>query len=220
MNNNLKLDPNKMMVRIAQQQIRIVRKSSLSENNEKSNDGKSHLQSLMEVTDLTDNVKQQNMSINKDDETVLLELNKAFWANELKLIHKRVDPDLDSIGNDSIDEVPQLNNIILNDIASTTSSITTTTNDKYQPIIPDQFITHPEDTTSLISTVSSLDSITSSIHSITRDKMESLFEVGMTQQEPRERAGQYTFQQLRKVMIEKKNIWFLIPRREWRERRI
>jgi hypothetical protein len=54
-----------------------------------------------------------------------------------------------------------------------------------------------------ISTVSSLASITSSIHSITKDKLESIFEVGMTQQE----RDQYTYQQICKVMIEKNKIY-------------
>jgi hypothetical protein len=207
MNDNLKLDPNKMMVRIAQKQIRIIKKPSASEKKETPKDGKSKLQSLMNPKKGTDNGIQQKGSLDNDDETISSELNKAFRANELKLIRKNADPDLDSIGNDSTDEAPQLNNIILNDISSTTSSITTTTNDTDQPSVPYQFSTPQDDTASSISTVSSLDSITSSIHSITKDKLESLFEDGMTQQERRERADQYTFQQIRKVMIEKNKLY-------------
>jgi hypothetical protein len=206
MNDNLKLDPNKMMVRIAQKQIRIKDNSKSSMNKEKLQDGKSKLQSLTTSKETEDKI-QDNTNNDKDNDTVSSELNKAFRANELRLIHKTMDPDLDSIDNISHKDSLQPNHITIDDLASTASSITINTTDRCQPSIPNQLLASPGDTASSISTVSSLDSITSSIHSITRDKLESLFEEGMTQQESRERADQYTMQQLRKVMIEKNKLY-------------
>jgi hypothetical protein len=182
--------------------------------NKEKQDGKSKLQSLANTKDTEDTIQ---IATNKDvdEDTVSSELNKAFRANEMKLIHKTMDPDLDSIDNTSKKDEPQPNHITINDIASTASSITINTTDRCQPSIPNQLLASPVDTASSISTVSSLESITSSIHSITRDKLESLFEEGMTQQERRERADQYTMQQLRKVMIEKNKLYdSLFPENE------
>jgi hypothetical protein len=161
----------------------------------------------------TINNKPAEKSINQptvqedEDNTVTSDMNKVFRLKELQLIKKNLDPDLDSLDNrmDSPGQ-PQPNNIILNDMASTASSIMTNTTDIQQCTVPKQLNNSPENTIGSISTVSSLKSITSSTHLITKDKLKSLFEVGMTQKERRERADQYTLQQLRKVMIEKNKI--------------
>jgi hypothetical protein len=213
MNANLKLDPNKMMVRIAQKQIRIIDKTTSGGSKDKTQAGKSKLHSILKST--SPSSPEKSLAREVDDETHSSEMNKAFRANELMLIKKTVDPDLDSIGDNNMENELQPNDIILNDMVSTASSITANTTESHRPTIPQQFLTAPADSASSISTVSSLDSITSSIHSITRDKLESLFEDGMTQQERKERADQYTFQQLRKVMIEKNKLYdSLFPEEE------
>ncbi len=134
---------------------------------------------------------------------------------------KMADNDLDSINNDAEDEVANIHNIEVNDVASTASSLTTNTNDIPQKKIPNQLNHSPDHTEGSISTLSSLDSLTSSIHSITRDKLESLFEEGMTQKQRKERADQYTLQQIRKVMIKKNKLYeSLFPDEEKEDRSI
>jgi hypothetical protein len=167
MNDNLKLDPNKMMVRIAQKQIRIKDNSKSSMTKKSAQDGKSKLHSLTIPKETVEKTPIQTHN-DEDDNTASSKLNRAFCANELKLIHKTMDPDLDSIDNNSKKDSPQPNNIIINDLDSTASSITINTTERRQPPIPNQLLASQEDTASSISTVSLLESITSSIHSITR----------------------------------------------------
>jgi hypothetical protein len=203
MSNNLQLDPNKMMVRMALQ----VKKEP--ETSEKSNnDTKKDKEKLRTLQSTTDESKTNQSEDDDDEKTDTSEIRKVFRTKELQLIKKNLDPDLDSLDNNmQSPEPPKLNNIILNDVSSTASSITTSTTDGNQPPLPHQLMNTTDNSVGSISTVSSLASITSSIHSITKDKLESLFEEGMTQQERKERADQYTYQQLRKVMIEKNKIY-------------
>jgi hypothetical protein len=206
MSDNLFLDPNKMMVRLAQ--THVSKTSVKLENKESKQDGKEKLTSINKTVETTEEDSKSAELQDEDEKTATSEIRRAFRINEMKLIQKVQDPDLDSLDND-IDEykLQQPNDIILNDSASLASSITTNTNEEHTTSSPTQPIPPIEETQGSASTVSSLASITSSIHSITKDKLESLFEVGMTQQERRQRADQYTYQQIRKVMIEKNKIY-------------
>jgi hypothetical protein len=203
MSENLKLDSNKLMVRMAQKQE--YQKSTSNKTQQKESESKDRLKSInkgikVKTADIT-------TTLDNNSDMVSSELQQAFRQNEINLIKKARDPDLDSIGNDADDDVTNMKNIEVDDIVSTTSSLTTNTGDTYQPKGRQRSQSSPDQTIGLISTVSLLVSLTSSIHSITRDKLESLFEEGMTQQQRKERADQYTFQQIQKVMIEKNEIY-------------
>jgi hypothetical protein len=206
MSDNLHLDPNKMMVRLAQ--THVSKTSVKLENKEGQQDGKVKLTSINKTSETIEDESKSTELQDEDEKTATSEIRRAFRNNEMKLIQKVQDPDLDSLDIDT-DEYThqQLNDVILNDTSSLASSITTNTTDEHVTSSPTQPRSPVEDTIESASTVSSLASITSSIHSITKDKLESLFEVGMTQQERRQRADQYTYQQLRKVMIEKNKIY-------------
>jgi hypothetical protein len=210
MNDNLKLDSNKLMVRMTQQQFNQSESTKTKPIQPKSEQNSEQLLSL--------NNKVSTESTSSDvhnDHSVDKEIKNAFRKNEVRLMKKMVDDDLDSIDNAADDEVAKIHNIDINDGSSTASSLTNNTAERPGQKIPFQLRHSPDNTEGSISTLSSLDSITSSIHSITRDKLESLFEEGMTQKQRKQQADQYTYQQLRKVMIEKNKLYkSLFPEEE------
>jgi hypothetical protein len=205
MKDNLKLDSNKLMVRMAQRQIRSAKAKDKQTIKPTSDIHKERLKELNGNEGTDSHLENTSMGI--EDNSTNIEIQEAFRKNELNLMKKMADTDLDSLHNGAEDEVTKINNIEVHDAFSTASSLTTNTNEILQKKVPRQLNHSPDQTEGSISTLSSLDSITSSIHSITRDKLESLFEEGMTQKQRKERADQYTLQQIRKVMIEKNKLY-------------
>jgi hypothetical protein len=205
MKDNLKLDSNKLMVRMAQKHIKSGKAADKKDLKPPSKQQKDKLKEL-NGQETTDSYLEDTSMTGKENSTNI-EIQEAFRKNELNLMKKMADTDLDSLNNNAEDEVANINNIEVHDAISTASSLTTNTNEVLQKIVPRQLNHSPDQTEGSISTLSSLGSITSSIHSITRDKLESLFEEGMTQKQRKERADQYTLQQIRKVMIEKNKLY-------------
>jgi flagellar biosynthesis GTPase FlhF len=142
MSDSLHLDPNKIMVRLAQTH---VPKNSikLEQDQEGQSKDKEKLKSLHNKTSGETKPTTKLAETQEDDEkTASSEIRQAFRKNKMKLIQKTQISNLDSLDNEEGDDNPQqLNNIILNDTSSLASSITTNTTDRHPTHLPHQLVT-------------------------------------------------------------------------------